>query len=132
MAKVQIIGNAVVVKTEVKLEDIKLVEKYRPDALVLKGGEDGKEEIFRIGTGKGSINTYGASFDEATRDDDKFALITMVLSCEEDGEEAVKEFIVDKIGAALTNIKTLEKKLPDVIKEIKEEREKLMESITLE
>ena len=44
-------GQAIVVVSDVKLEDIKKIEKYRPDALVLKGGEDNKEEIFRIGTG---------------------------------------------------------------------------------
>ena len=73
MAKVKTMGQAIVVVSEVKLDDIKKIEKYRPEALVLKGGEDGKEEIFRIGTGAGKINTYAditiyvdGSFDVAT------------------------------------------------------------------
>ena len=53
MAKVKTMGQAIVVVSEVKLEDIKKIQKYRPEALVLKGGEDNKEEIFRIGIGDG-------------------------------------------------------------------------------
>ncbi len=45
MAKVKTMGQAIVVVSEVKLEDIKKIQKYRPEALVLKGGEDNKEEI---------------------------------------------------------------------------------------
>ena len=43
MAKIVIAGDAVVVTSAMKLEDIKTIEKYRPKELVLKGGEDGKE-----------------------------------------------------------------------------------------
>ena len=42
MAKITIAGDAVVVTSALKLEDIKTIEKYRRNALVLKGGEDGK------------------------------------------------------------------------------------------
>ena len=64
MAKIVIAGDAVVVTSAMKLEDIKTIEKYRPKELVLKGGEDGKEPIFGVGTthGAGSINAVGASF----------------------------------------------------------------------
>ena len=41
MAKIVIAGDAVVVTSAMKLEDIKTIEKYRPKELVLKGGEDG-------------------------------------------------------------------------------------------
>ena len=78
MAKVTVAGQAVVITSGVKLEDIKTIAKYRPDALVLKGGKDDKEEIFRVGVteGKGSINQYGASFGQETRDEKKLAIIT--------------------------------------------------------
>ena len=62
MAKIVIAGDAVVVTSAMKLEDIKTIEKYRPKELVLKGGEDGKEPIFGVGTthGAGNINAVGA------------------------------------------------------------------------
>lgn len=63
MAKIVIAGDAIVVTSAMKLEDIKTIEKYRPNALTLMGGEDGKEPIFAIGTteGCGNINQVGAS-----------------------------------------------------------------------
>lgn len=48
MAKIVIAGDAVVVTSAMKLEDIKTIEKYRPKELVLKGGEDGKEAIHSV------------------------------------------------------------------------------------
>ena len=38
MAKIVIAGDAVVVKSELKLEDIKTIEKYNAKALTLTGG----------------------------------------------------------------------------------------------
>ena len=75
MAKITIAGDAAVVTSAMKLEDIKTIEKYRPKELVLKGGEDGKEPIFAVGTtnGAGNINAFGASFGAETRDDEKLA-----------------------------------------------------------
>ena len=128
MAKVKTVGQAIVVVSDVKLEDIEKVEKYRPEALVLKGGEDGKEEIFRIGTGAGKINTYGASFGEATRDEEKLATITMTTNYSGDN---IKEFICDELGAALTNLGKLEKAIPEVIEAIDKDRAAIMEGIEL-
>ena len=81
MAKITIAGDAAVVTSAMKLEDIKTIEKYRPKELVLKGGEDGKEPIFAVGTtnGAGNINAFGASFGDETRDDEKLACITLFL-----------------------------------------------------
>ena len=79
MAKIVIAGDAVVVKSELNLEDIKTIAKYQPKALTLMGGDEGKEPIFALGTttGTGSINSVGASFGKA--DSDGKAVITMVM-----------------------------------------------------
>lgn len=128
MAKITVVGQAVVVTSGLKLEDIKTIEKYRPDALILKGGENNKEELFRIGTGAGSINQYGASFNEATRDDNKFAVIT--LTTDYSGDD-IKGYVADQLGSAITNLKALEEKLPEVVESIKAERKAIMDGITL-
>ena len=114
MAKIVIAGDAVVVTSAMKLEDIKTIEKYRPKELVLKGGEDGKEPIFGVGTTHcaGSINAVGASFGSETRDDDKLACITLFL----DGVTGdVKDWVADRLGAAIINLNKLEEKLPAVL-----------------
>ena len=130
MAKVVIAGNAVVINSTIKFEDIKKVAKARPTALTLMGGEDGKEPIFAIGacaSANGVINANGAFFGSATRDDAKLATITMVVENEGD----IKEFVAEELGAALINLSKLEEKLPAVIEEINAEKASVLESITI-
>ena len=130
MARITIAGDAVVVTSALTLEDVKTVEKYRPKELVLKGGEDGKEPIFAIGTttGSGSINEYGASFGTETRDEAKLACITLFL----DGATSdVKEWVADHLGAAIINLNRMEEKLPAVLAEIADEKAEVMRNITI-
>lgn len=130
MAKIDVVGQAVVVTSTLKLEDIKMVKKYRPQALVLKGGEDKKEEIFRIDAcGEGSINKFGAAFNDTTRNDEKFARLTLTTNYSGDN---IKEFIADELGEAIAHLKALEAVLPEVIESIKAERKALVDSITVE
>ena len=131
MAKIVIAGDAVVVKSELKLEDIKTIEKYRPNDLVLKGGEDGKEPIFRLGTttGAGSINSVGASFGREASDGSGLACITMVKSGVPTDE--VKEWAADTLGSAIINLNALEAKLPEVLDAIAAEKATVMANITV-
>ena len=130
MAKIVIAGDAVVVTSNLKLEDIKTVEKYRPKALSLMGGEDGKEPIFAVGTteGCGNINAFGASFGRESHDADKHAIITMVIGADT-GD--VKEWVADRIGTAIINLNKLEEKLPAVLDEIAAEKAEVMSNITV-
>lgn len=130
MAKITIAGDAVVITSAMKLEDLTTIGKYRPNALVLKGGEDGKEEIFRIGVGKGcgEINKYGATFSSESHDDAKLATITMTARVTGDD---IREVIADEIGSAVTNLTTLEATLPAVLEAIKAERKAIIDSINV-
>lgn len=130
MAKITIAGDAVVVTSAMKLEDIKTVKKYRPDALVLKGGEDGKEPIFKLGvcSGAGSICKYGAEFGSETHDDEKKAVMTLICDCRE-GD--IKEVVADTIGAYVLNLNKLEATLPGVLEEIATEKEQIMSNIAV-
>ena len=130
MARITIAGDAVVVTSALKLEDIKTIAKYRPDELILKGGEDGKEPIFGIGvtSGCGSINEIGASFGRESHDDDKLAIITMSAG-EVSGD--VKEWVADCIGGAIIKLNKLEEKLPAVLAEIADEKAAVMSNISV-
>lgn len=130
MAKITIAGDAVVITSAMKLEDIKNVKKYRPDALVLKGGEDGKEPIFRLGvcSGAGSISKYGAEFGSETHDDEKKAVMTLICDCH-DGD--IKEVVADTIGAYVLNLNKLEATLPGVLEEIAAEKEQILSNISV-
>lgn len=130
MAKIVVAGDAAVITSAMRLEDLRTIEKYRPKELVLKGGEDGKEPIFGIGTthGVGNINAVGASFGAETRDDEKLACITMII----DGVTGdVKDWIADRLGAAIINLNKLEAKLPAVLEEIAAEKSAVMGNITI-
>ena len=130
MAKIVIAGDAVVITSAMKLEDLRDVKKYRPTALVLKGGEDGNEPIFAINVtnGNGDINQYGASFGAATRDDKQLATITLVAP----GVEGdIKEFVADKLGSALINLNKLEETLPGVVQSIAAEKAQVMSAISI-
>ena len=132
MAKITIAGDAVVVTSAMKLEDLKTIAKYRPDALYLKGGEDNKEKVFVISTngrGAGEINKYGATFTSETHDDEKLATITMGIgdACSAD----VKEYVAELIGSAIINLNKLEATLPDVLADIAAEKDAVMSNITV-
>lgn len=131
MSKIIVAGEAVVVTSSMKLEDLKTIAKYRPDALILKGGEDGKEPIFAVSTtkGAGDINAYGACFGGETHDNEKLATITMGVGAVVDAD--IEEYIADKLGSAITNLNKLEEKLPEVLAEIAGEKAAVLASISI-
>ena len=130
MSKVIIAGDAAVVKSELTLEQLKTIKRYRPQALVLKGGEDGKEPIFAIDVtaGCGEINAYGTSFGRESHDEAKVAMITLVTA----GVTGdVKEYIADKLGGALIKLNQLEETLPAVLAEIEAEKATVLSNISV-
>jgi hypothetical protein len=131
MAKIVIAGDAIVVTSALKLEDIRTIEKYRHKELVLKGGDDGKEPVFAIGAteGTGNINAVGASFGRESHDAEKLATITMCAGSAATGD--IKEWVADRIGAAIINLNKLEEKLPAVLDEIAAEKAAVLSNITV-
>lgn len=132
MAKLSILGNAVVVTSAVKLEDIRTIEKYNRDALILKEDIEGKKvPVFGVATGStGEINQNGATFADATRDDNKFAQITL-CTCLENITGDVKDWAADKFGKALTRLNQLEATIPTVLEQISADKAAVMANITV-
>ena len=130
MPKVTIAGDAVVVSSSMKLDDLKTIAKYRPKALTLMGGDNGKEPVFAIGitSGPGSINNFGVSFGRESHDEQKLATVTMVLK---GATGDVAEHVADVLGAALISLGKLEAQLPAVLAEIADEKAAVMSNITV-
>lgn len=131
MAKIVIAGKAVVVTSALKLEDINTIKQYRPNELVLKGGEKGDEPLFAITTGNvggGSINSVGATFTSAANDGSGLATITQVAP---EGIEDLKAWVADKFGGAIINLNKLEEKLPAVLEEIAAEKAAVLANISV-
>lgn len=135
MAKVSILGTAAVVTSTAKLEDLKMIEKYRPGALTLFGGEDGKEPVFVVNTcdpcmcelpGFNPINNNGVIFAQESNDGNGFAQLTLHIC----GAAAdVKEWLADKIGAALIQLNKVEEMVPGILEEIRTEKAGILSQI---
>jgi len=129
MANVKKFGEAVVITSAAKLEDIKKIAKYRPEKLVLMGGDDGKELLFAVGLSgnrSGSINKYSIDFGGC--DENGFAQVTVAYTGPAEG---VKEALADSIGSQVMMLTKLEETFPDIVREIDADVNRIMESITV-
>ena len=125
MAKITITGDAVVITSSKKLEDIKTLEKYKPEALTLKNDKD--EVYFKVGTGSGSINKYGISFNAESRTGDGTATLTLNLY---DVTDAVK-FVSDNYGMALINLNKVEDGFDAALEEVSAQQAEILSNITI-
>lgn len=128
MAKVTIAGQAVVVTSGMKLDDLKLIKKYRKEALSLYEGEGAERvPVFTIGVSNvgNSINKVGAEFSRANADG--YAQITYMAEAER--AEGIKEEISDKIGRSLLKLNQLEETLGAVVREIEAEKARILDNI---
>lgn len=130
--KITIAGDAVVLTSALKLGQLETISKYRPKSLTLMGGENNKEEVFKVGVGargtEGSVSKYGATFTSETHDAEKLACITMNLT---GATGDIKEYVADKLGAAVINLNKLEAAWPAVLAEIEAEKAQVLSNITV-
>ena len=130
MAKVKVIGNAVVVTSAVKLEDLRKLRKYAPEALTLKDEETG-EPTFGVCTGPtGILNDVGAEFNGVSHDGQGLATITMSIDLGE--KEDAKEVVAEVLGRPLMKLNALEAKLPAVLSDLNLKAAEIAASITVE
>lgn len=133
MAKIYVAGNAVCFESSMKLDDLVQVKKYRPKALAVMGGDDGKEMEFIcavIPGAVGEVTRSGVVFGMASVDK-KLATVTMMLGSDAYDAQTLKEYLADKFGAALNYMNKLEAELPNVLKEVEAERAAVMQSIQI-
>lgn len=130
-AKIIIVGNTVHVISSQKLEDVKLLAKFRPDALSLKEGSGANErEIFHIFTGGrdgGSIANNGVIFGKATTKDGN-AMVTLTAP---DGTEDMQTWAEEEIGVGILLLKKTEAQFDAALAEVKEEKAAIAASITI-
>lgn len=128
VAQIKIIGNTVHIISSQKLEDVKLLAKYRPGALVLTEGSGAeKKEIFNVFAGKndGSIQPNGIIFGAATTGDGK-AMVTMKAP---EGTADVKAWAQEEIGVSILLLKKVEAQFAGALDEVKKEKADVAASI---
>lgn len=133
MATIKVVGDVAVITSSLKLEDIQRVQKYRPEALTLMGGDEGKTPIFKVearpGT-PGSVSVFGITFGSAGHSEAGLATVTVPLTVPAGTD--VKNYVADKYGSAIANLQKLETAIPTVLEAVNAERTTLMSAITVE
>lgn len=132
MARIEVTGRTVQVKSDVKLEDLKLLSDRNSSVLVLKEqGEDGKPtEKFRVKVedcGSGSLAKFGAVFGNLVFGDG-YALITMQIP---ESIDNVEDYVANKYGTALMNLIEFEHQVPAAIEAAAAERAVIDSLITV-
>ena len=126
-ADVSVLGNAAIVESDILLDDLKLIKKYRPDALVLKD-EDGAP-YFMVGIADdpaGEADKFGF-IASPTATNEGYAQVTLMV----DIDDNIIDRLEDELGACLINLDEIEKAVPGLIDEIKAEREAVRSRIVL-
>lgn len=124
--KITVAADVFAATSTIKVEDIELLAKYKPEALV-ETDKDG-EEVFRVAYTKGhpSVRSYGVEFGGVSRDGEGFATISGALP---DGTKDAKEYLADLFGAAIPHIEKFEESIPAAAEEIRGKKQALMDSI---
>jgi len=126
MADVKIAGNTIIFTSTVTLEQIRRIEKHRPEALEIRNAND--EIIFRVGTGSNALNNHGASFNAATLDDRGLAYISLQIPS---GVTDAKRYFAETFGQPHLHLKAIEQKMPDVLTEVESEINEIMNDVTM-
>ena len=129
-AVIKIVGGAAVVESAHSLEDLKKIEKYRPDSLALYEGEGAERHmVFLVGSskGKGNIGAFGAEFGETTTEDGK-ATITILLP---EGTKEPKKWVEDNIGVAILKLNKVEAQYAPALADVADEQAAVRAAITV-
>ena len=105
--KAQYVGKALVITSDLKVEDIKRAEKICPEALILR--DDEKNPIFKVGTSdKGiGIGAYGIVFDSKNAAGE--AQLTLVQD-----KPLTKDKIADDFGLCFIRLTKVEAQFVNV------------------
>ena len=125
MARITVAGNSFVIVSSIKMDDLKLVKKHRPNTLKL-AHKEAKEDYFAIGIGGNNVNKFGVSFGGVTNTDEKLAYMSMPIP---DGVLSAEAYVAEKVGVAIIHLNQVEANIRDVLPEIHKELETIQESI---
>lgn len=127
MAKIIVAGDAVVVKSNFKLSEIKSLEKHAPKALSLFD-EDGKTEVFRVATttGTGTLSAFGVSFSNESEDGNGNAVATLIIPT---GIDNKKAYVEENFGSALIKLNRIEDGIKSALEAIEEELKVVREHV---
>ncbi len=131
--QIQIVANTFVVTSAIKVEDIKLLQKYNPNGLAITTKEgDIERDVFRIAyeEGKDTVSGFGMVFGGTSRGTEGFATFTGTLETGLSDDKA-KDYVAEKLGGVIGYVKTLETSVPRAAKAIRDAKADLVSKISV-
>ena len=129
MSKIIVAGSSIVLKSDVTLENIKKLAKYRPAALELRDEKDKLIYKVAVGGGNGEVTEKALYFAPKTHDADGLATITLQIP---DSVGNVKEYAADLLGSGYVHLVALEEQIAVAVEEVDTFKAEMMERITLQ
>lgn len=124
MANIKVIGDAMVVTSAIKMEDIKLLQRLDADSLVARDKND--EPVYAVFTGdSGFMGGTGIRFTGA--DNNGFATVTILLPPATQAQR--EEFIKENYAMAITALQTMEELLAEYLVDFKAKYNEAMQAV---
>ncbi len=128
--KLTVMTGAYSLTSDIKVEDILLLKKYNPDALVIKDDEDNVKFAVSYSEGNPCVASFGVTFGSKSFTDGK-ASITETLPTSLSDVDNAKEYVAEKFGAVIAYLRALELTVPEDASAIREQKKALIDSITV-
>ena len=131
MSKIIITGSAIVLKSELSLDTIKKLAKYRPAALEKRDEKD--RLMFKVAVaaeGNGSVTDKAVYFAPVTHDADKLATVTLQIPESVKGD--AKEYAADLLAAAFNGLEEREAAMIAASTAVDAEKAAMLENITVQ
>lgn len=128
--KTTIMMNQLIVSSELSMEELKKIKRFRPEELELVDPET-KAVLYTIDGGTpnyGAIGKHGIYFDSVTNDGKAAVKIDLP---EFETIEEKKQYAAEKYGVYLVDLEILEERLIPVVSAIDEGIESIVNDITV-
>lgn len=130
MANIIIAGSSAVLKTSIKLETLKKLEKYAPEALCKR---DDKERLtFKVGVaseGTGTIAEKGVFFAPVTHDSEGRATVTLAIPT---SVKDAKEWAAETLAHVYNELASMEAAMGTASTKVDEDKKAMLEKITVQ
>lgn len=116
MAKINVMGDTLMLETEISKEIMNKVKKHAPEKLELKDEEG--NVYFQVQEGNASVSKYGVSFCSTNSKGHLFMTTANVVIGDHDDLEKEKALILDEFATILMNINRVERQVAEALDEI--------------
>lgn len=130
MSKIIITGSAIVLKSDLKLDTMKKLEKYQPSSMETRDDKD--RLVFKAaiaGEGEGSVSEKAVYFAPVTHDADGLATVTLSIPA---SVHDAKEYAADLLGRVYPNLTTLERAMNAASTAVDTAKAQMLERITVQ